>query len=240
MVPYMQLYGIDQYEAGRGDTDYEYWDSNWKLVMENAMESYHLFKVHQPTLETVTPTKGAYYLEGHANWTLTAGETVDVGRAMGGGLTGAVSNALFKAGTSKTEQKLNENYLLVSLPPNFVGIATEDGMGYLSTFPEGPGRSRIRSGYVSYSLGKPSKTEEQFTQDFYAEDKFICERGQQSMTTQYNKGGKLVELERIVTDFHQYLASRVFGSPIPPVFKDKDADDFLNLARTNQLRQKAS
>jgi phenylpropionate dioxygenase-like ring-hydroxylating dioxygenase large terminal subunit len=44
--------------------DQEEWQANWKLIMENAAESYHLFKVHKETLETVTPTKQASYLQG--------------------------------------------------------------------------------------------------------------------------------------------------------------------------------
>lgn len=39
----------------------ETWQANWKLIMENGTESYHLFKVHKDTLETVTPSKQAYY-----------------------------------------------------------------------------------------------------------------------------------------------------------------------------------
>ena len=42
----------------------ETWWANWKLAMENAMESCHLFKVHKETLETITPSKQAYYIAG--------------------------------------------------------------------------------------------------------------------------------------------------------------------------------
>ena len=44
----------------------EVWQANWKLALENAMESYHLFKVHEPTLEKVSPTREAFYLAGHS------------------------------------------------------------------------------------------------------------------------------------------------------------------------------
>ncbi len=47
--------------------------ATWKL----AMESYHLFKVHREMLETVTPTKQAFYLEGGLNWSLTGGRYTD-------------------------------------------------------------------------------------------------------------------------------------------------------------------
>ena len=63
-----------------------------------------------------------------------------------------------------------------------------------------------------------------FTAAFLAEDKFICERGQQGIQARHSQGGQLVELERVVGDFHQYLATRLFGrrpdpshrQPVPP------------------------
>ena len=49
----------------------EVWDANWKLVISNAMESYHLFHVHPETLEPYAPTAGAYYVVGNADGTVT-------------------------------------------------------------------------------------------------------------------------------------------------------------------------
>ena len=61
---------IEVFEPQRFDTalppSEEHWHANWKLTMENAMESYHLFKVHRDTLEQVTPTRSAYYVAGNA------------------------------------------------------------------------------------------------------------------------------------------------------------------------------
>ena len=64
--------GAPRWQAQRGA-------ANWKLIVENGMESYHLFKVHEKTLEKVTPTRGAYYIEGSAAWTLTGGAIVQGG-----------------------------------------------------------------------------------------------------------------------------------------------------------------
>ena len=77
------------------------------------MESYHLFKVHADTLEKVTPTRGAYYVEGSAAWTLTGGAIVQGG---GGGFTGRLLASLFGGGGEG-----GDRYTLVSIPPSFVG-----------------------------------------------------------------------------------------------------------------------
>lgn len=217
MQPHLEAFNAGNYTYGV-ENAIEHWDSNWKLVIENAMESYHLFKVHKPTLETVTPTKGAFYVEGNALGTLTAGEQVRV-RDVVKGLLGKVE----KRGP-------DDHYLLVSLPPSFVGIMQLDGsFGYLAMLPEGPGKTYARGGVVSQSAFKQSKAEEEFTTAFFEEDKWICERAYKGMHSQHGRGGQLVELERIVQDFHRYLAVRLAGVDVGATHRnDDDVDNRLN------------
>ena len=85
------------------------------------MESYHLFKVHEKTLEQVTPTRGAYYIEGSALWTLTGGEIVQGG----GGIAGKLLATLFGSGAG------GDHYVLVSIPPSFVGVVTKDSWDWI-------------------------------------------------------------------------------------------------------------
>ena len=68
---YLIDYELPNFKYGYRASAIEHWDSNWKLAMENAMESYHLFKVHQQTLETVTPTRQAFHIAGSSEWSLT-------------------------------------------------------------------------------------------------------------------------------------------------------------------------
>jgi len=211
MQKYFDRFGAGNFKDGMANPVYEEWDSNWKLVMENAMESYHLFKVHMPTLETITPTQGAYYLEGCADWTLTAGEKFEQPNT-----------------PAQPEEVLDQHYMLVSLPPNFVGIMTTGGLGYLAVYPDAAGRTRVRAGGIFEKFEIPNEHMAEFVAAFFLEDKIICERGQKSMKTRSHKGGKLVELERIMVDFRRFIASRVFGQPRTEVFKDQHADEFYN------------
>lgn len=216
MVPYMELYNQGHYEHGE-EWATELWDSNWKLVMENAMESYHLFKVHKPTLETITPTKGAFYVKGNAEWSLTAGE-----------YEGFINPLRKLTGSKKVGP--DNHYLLISLPPSFVGIISSEGSnGYLAMLPAAAGKTYARGGVISHKPIKPGKTEQQFTADFFAEDKWICERAYKSMKSKVAKGGQFVELERIVQDFHQYLAARMTGADKSPVYSEPDANKRLGL-----------
>ena len=212
IVPYLESYGCAEPAYG-AEQEAETWASNWKLVIENAMESYHLFKVHKPTLETVTPTKGAFYVEGCADWALTAGE-----------YTGYMDGVRNLVGASKKGP--NHHYLLVCLPPSFVGIASAEGyLGYLAMLPDGPGQTYTRAGVVSANSIQRSSREEDFTAAFFAEDKWICERAFTGMESARAGGGQLVELERIVHAFHRYLGSRLCDLPAGGVYKDPLAEE---------------
>ena len=50
--------------------------------------------------------------------------------------------------------------------------------------------------------------EQKFVDDFFVEDQWICERVQQGMNSRRGAGGTLV---LAVVNFHNYLASRIFG-----------------------------
>lgn len=212
-----RLAGIDQYlhlfepetfsEVVSGDV--EIWRSNWKLAMENAMESYHLFKVHETTLETYSPTRDAYYIAGSSEWTLTGGATKRK--------KGLVEKLL---GGSHSE--LYSHYILVSLPPSFVGVLSYGTFGWLSAHPLDEKTTQIRSGSTFLGAGmENSAATDDFTKAFFLEDKEMCERVQQGMASPSMKGGKLVDMERVVVDFHQFLGTRLGNLGATNLFEDE-------------------
>lgn len=215
MEPYLQAMQPERFtEAFNGEE--EHWQANWKLAMENAMESYHLFKVHKDTLETVTPTRQSYYIAGSSEWTLTGG---------GGAQQ---SPGFFEKLLGANEDELHSHYILVSLPPSFVGIISYDNIGWLSVHPQSASDCIIRSGYqVEPGVGRQGKQEKSFVDAFFAEDKWICERVQKGMGAHYGKGGKLVDMERVVVDFRNYLAVRMFGHASTTTFSGEGAERWL-------------
>ena len=56
--PHLAAGGIDLLHHRADGQSTQAWDCNWKLAIINAMESYHLFKVHPSTLEPYAPTRG--------------------------------------------------------------------------------------------------------------------------------------------------------------------------------------
>ena len=201
---YTAVYQTERFNSYSGD-EVEHWQANWKVVMENALESYHIFKVHKETLETLSPTKQACYVAGSAAWTITGGKLVDNAGTIAKWLRGKYPPAY-------------DHYLLLALPPSLVMILDYNSLSWLHILPDGPEACIVRSGAVfPKSLFKEEQQSLAFTQAFFQEDKWICERVQKGMHSKIGKGGKLVEMERSVVDFHQYLAAMLF---------DADTDDF--------------
>ena len=178
--------GIDSMRHYADYQTKEEWACNWKVAIMNAMESYHLFKVHATTLEPITPTKGAYYITGSAKATATGGTN-----------------------------KGDEDYLLISLPPGFVGVFTQGSLLWQAVHPIDTHRCEIRTGgafssddstgllsrlksLVDSTIGAASFV------DFLSEDKEICERVQSGMSGAYAPG-QLLQVEKVVGDFGDYL-----------------------------------
>lgn len=173
----------------------EVWECNWKVAILNAMESYHLFKVHPTTLEPVSPTKDAYYVAGSARATATGGAT-----------------------------KGHDDYLLISLPPGFVGVLSRGSFVWQAVHPIDTHRCTVRTG-GAFAAGprRPAGRLGRFRDwmnrtigvaaayslpDFLAEDKAICERVQRGMSGHFVPG-RLVPMERVVADFGHYLNWRL-------------------------------
>ncbi|MGI9433171.1 MAG: aromatic ring-hydroxylating oxygenase subunit alpha [Myxococcota bacterium] len=203
MAPHLSNFGIERFTHSVGDVAAETWNANWKLAFENGIESYHLFKVHRDTLEKLSPTRGAYYVEGSPSWTLTAGAVHGDSRPRSGE---PESIGAFE----------RSHYLLVSLPPSFVGVLTRDSWGWITIHPEETNRCSITTGALVAEASAAAGSEAgDFTEAFLAEDRWICERGQRGMQARHSHGGSLVELERVVGDFHRYLGRQLFGAEVP-------------------------
>ena len=198
--PHVGARGIDALHHWSAFQETHVWDCNWKLAIVNAMESYHLFQVHPRTLEPHTPTKGAYYVAGSARATATGG-------------------------TSKG----SDDYLLISLPPGFVGVLTPGSFVWQSVQPISPERCAVRTGGAFASAppvsprGRLAKriirsigNAAYLLPDFLPEDKAICERGQRGAAGDFIPG-RLVPMERVVADFGHYLNWRLNDIEPPAV-----------------------
>lgn len=207
---YFSLYKIDTYSNSSG-IETQHWQANWKLAMENFIEGYHFFSVHANTVEQAAPTGECYYIEGHADWSITGGKQYDYPTTL----------------KDKISQKSKETeFLSICMPPNFVCNLYEGYMTWARVLPIGPSTMEVATGFVSAYPYKASKSERGFNDELFNEDKEICERVQEGVTSRLSKGGQLIEIERAVVDFHQYLAKFLFDKDYSSHFCSEHAARF--------------
>ena len=215
--PFTQrIQGIDQYlEFFQPETfdhvsagEPESWQANWKLVIENAIESYHLFKVHETTLEKYSPTRNAYYIAGCSEWTLTGGKSER-------------SKGFLERLFGRSYGEGYDHYILISTPPSFVGILSYGSLGWLSAHPIDTHSTQIRTGVIGLDDNALDSESHEFAAAFLREDQNICERVQKGMQSKLARGGKLVDMERVVVDFHRFVGSRLGGTPPSTFFQDE-------------------
>lgn len=195
---YLAVFEPQRFTASYVDEP-QVWQANWKLAVENGIESYHLFKVHKETLEITTPTKTAYYVGGSSEWALNGGKIES-------------NKSSFLQWFSGKYPEVYDHYLLIFLPPGFIGIMTYESFDWINILPLTSQSCQIIAGGFSTSNHSSDRITQHFVEQFLHEDKQICERVQSAMKSKKSNGGKLVSMEKILIDFRQYLSSRLFNT----------------------------
>lgn len=175
------------------------WPANWKCLLENFMEGYHLSRVHPQTLGGRTPTKlcekfpsGVGYTGYRAHYPSTA-----PGRGL--------------SHPDLTESEINCSTLFC-VYPGMVASQAGDILVYMALQPMGVDEVRIRWGVSVYDASL-SETEInnriQLWREINAEDKAKLGKLQMALYSQNAIAGPLApdNLEGTIRDFHGYLSS---------------------------------
>jgi nitrite reductase/ring-hydroxylating ferredoxin subunit len=198
---HLENFRYERYEQAPA-METESWAANWKLIVENAMDWYHLFQVHPKSLNPISPTRDSFNLEGSALWTVTASK-------LG---TPAPKRPEDPPSLRDFER---EHYFVASIPPNAVLFASADGLGWLSVLPQSAELTLVCGGgrFTKHEDG-PAALELQNEEIVMREDRALCERLQKGMQTHHGRGGQLMEIDRPISDFHRYLGWRLFDHPL--------------------------
>jgi len=182
--PYVKPLGLDRLHHDVAATLAEEWKANWKLIFANALDSYSQFRVHAETIEPVSPTDAAYYLAGSARATVTGGESME-----------------------------RADHIVISVPPSFVAIVYPDAMLWQSVRPISVGHTEVTTGVAGEAVEAGAVVNlPGWDACFLDEDRTISEHVQSNVTARW-KPGPLLEIERALGDFHDYLAWRLGGEP---------------------------
>ncbi len=181
----------------------EVWEVNWKCLLENFMEGYHLTPLHRETLHKVNPSRLCRHLlpgEWHFGYSV--------------GFTSRLpADRIGHADLSEEEM---DTCIMFAIPPGFaVGIGS-DYSSFLCLRPLDAGRVEVKLGLIFHGDDWSQQDVDNAIDLFQRtmdEDKQVLLRVQQGLGSRLHAPGPLAarELEGTIWDFYQYL-SRSLGS----------------------------
>ena len=183
------------------------WDTNWKVLAENFMESYHLPVCHAATvgghsrLEEMDCPPGLRAFNYH--W-ITKEASLAIGNAH-------PDNTRLTGDWRKTTA-------LITLYPSHLITLTPGYFWYLSLHPKGTGQvSMVFGGGLSPEFMADPRAEEYVASlktlldEVNAEDRGCTEKVFRGLNADAARAGHLSYLERPIYDFMQYIAERTAG-----------------------------
>jgi len=207
-----QLQQVEDLIAGYDMTNYaetfyeeHVWDTNWKVLAENFMESYHLPVCHAGTigglskLEDMVCPPGLPAFNYH---TILKDDTLRIAMAH-------PSNDRLKGDERRTT-------FLLAIYPSLLITLTPGYFWYLSLHPNGPGQVNIRfGGGMSDDYADDPDAQQNFEalktllDDVNVEDRGCTEKVYNGLCSDRATPGHLSHLERPNYDFAQYLMARI-------------------------------
>ena len=181
----------------------EIWHTNWKCLIENFMEGYHLSPLHKTTLHPVNPTRlCTHFPAGDAYFGYNAGYSPDLSRSQKGhpDLTGAEA----------------DNCVMFAIPPGLVSGCGGDYSSFICVQPETVDRVRAKLGLIFYGDGWTESEIERAVvlfNDTMSEDKSVLVGLMRGLAAKSYARGPLapMDFEGNVLDFYRYFGRRMKG-----------------------------
>ena len=207
-----QLDAVEKMVAGYDMTNYSetfyeehVWDTNWKVLAENFMESYHLPVCHAGTIGGLSKLEEMICPPGLAAFnyhTILKDETLRIAMAH-------PSNDRLQGDERRTT-------FLLAIYPSLMITLTPGYFWYISLHPKGPGQVHIRfGGGMSDDYAGDADAEVNFQDlktlldEVNVEDRGCTEKVFRGLCSDRAVPGHLSHLERPNYDFAQYLMSRI-------------------------------
>jgi phenylpropionate dioxygenase-like ring-hydroxylating dioxygenase large terminal subunit len=197
----------------------ELWPVDWKVAMDNYLESYHvpighpgLNRMFTPDYEDQESLPGGIALG--TSW-MREQESPRWSERMYQRMVGQVATHL--------PEKTRRCWRFLSALPNLGIDVFPDQMDFFQLLPAGPGRCIVRGGV----FGLPDSRREMRALRYLSsrintsvnnEDKWLCSRVQRGLASSSYKPGPLSQLERWMLEFHDLLRERIpeFKLAAPP------------------------
>ncbi len=196
------------------------WDCpfNWKVLVENFMESYHHLGIHHKTLQPMMPARDTWteqerrhYVRAHLPYKDSVRQDYQAFEAKGD-----FSTALPPLPGLNAAQK--SEWGLFLFHPTFLLATAPDRVIWYRLQPLGPDRLKLLTTTLVAPEALPRENFETLRQnaakqlvDFHLEDMEVCTAVQRGFYASGWQPGRLSHLEMTVWLFHRYLAARVRG-----------------------------
>lgn len=196
------------------------WDCefNWKVLVENFMESYHHLGIHSKTLQPTMPARDTWteqerrhYIRAHLPYKPSVLENLRQAEERGE----APHGFPFIEGLSET-QKSEWGLYLIS--PTFLLATTPDRVIWYRLQPLGPDRMKLTTttlvspaavSRIDFEVTLAQATKMLCT--FHLEDMEVCTAVQRGLYSSGWRAGRLSHLEMPVWLLQRYLAARIRG-----------------------------
>ncbi len=187
----------------------EEWNVDWKIAMDNNLESYHVPVGHPGLNRMGTPDyddqKGALGVSRGISWLRDTPSTRWSERAY--------QRLLAKTALDLPEAQRRSWRFFTALPNLGIDLYPEQ-MDFFQILPRGPGRCTIRYALFGHAderremralrwLGSRINTA------VYEEDRWLCERVYRGLQSSSYTPGPLSSIETWMSDFHDLLASAI-------------------------------
>jgi phenylpropionate dioxygenase-like ring-hydroxylating dioxygenase large terminal subunit len=199
-----------------GPLSTEYWDCDWKIAMDNYLESYHVPIGHPGLFRMFTPD-----YEDQLNLPTGVARGISWFRDR---LSTRWSERLYQQLVGKVTQELPEphrrRWSFYSMLPNLGIDVFPDQMDFFQVLPRGPGKCLIRGG----SFALPDERREmrivrylgaRINRQVNREDRSLCRRVQEGLASGSYEPGPLSRLENCMLEFHDLLREKIPEARLP-------------------------
>jgi phenylpropionate dioxygenase-like ring-hydroxylating dioxygenase large terminal subunit len=201
-----------------GPISFETWDVDWKIAIDNYLESYHVPIGHPGLNRMFTPDyEDQHSVPGVArgvSW-LREQESSRWSERMYQRLVGRIATDL--------PEPQRRSWRFYSALPNLGIDVFPEQMDFFQVLPAGPGKCTIRSGLFGLPDARPEMRALRFlgnriNTQVNNEDRWLCSRVQRGLASSSYEAGVLSQLERCMLEFHHLLRSRIpeFRLPAAP------------------------
>ena len=192
-----------------GPVYYEHWDADWKVAMDNYLESYHvpighpgLSRMFTPDYEDCASSPGIgrgiswMHEEPSPRW------------------SERLYQKLARSVTTHLPEPQRRSWGFYSVLPNLGIEVLPDKIGFFQVLPRGPGKCSIRGAMFGLPDARREMRIMRYLSDrinraVNSEDSWLCHRLQRGIASSAYEPGPLSSLERWTVEFHDLIRKRI-------------------------------